>query len=208
MLATRIRQTIKNPLFTDFREYAAGSAPSGWTILGTPTFAVEANVNAIGGKRLKQTGGDTILWDKVGAVDDVEILALFMTTNSWSGNRGSVQARVTDTANRYHLIMNGSNRLEIAKTFEGSFSYIAQPSFSWSADTWYWLRFRLIGTSLKAKAWVYGASEPSSWIADATDASLASGKIGFSTYNTADERYWDVCSVALKGHTAKMWAQQ
>ncbi|MFH1735007.1 MAG: archaellin/type IV pilin N-terminal domain-containing protein, partial [bacterium] len=48
-------------------------------------------------------------------------------------------------------------------------SWGTQPTYSWSLDTWYYMRFRVIDTASKlgqVKVWTVGTSEPGSWTVD------------------------------------------
>ncbi|GAB6898604.1 hypothetical protein [Kineosporia succinea] len=49
---------------------------------------------------------------------------------------------------------------------------------SFSANTWYWCRFGVVGTALKARVWLDGTAEPSSWDVTATDSSISSAGSG------------------------------
>ncbi len=59
--------------------------------------------------------------------------------------------------------------------------FVVAPSFiakTNAAGTSYTLRFRIVGTTLYAKAWQTGSSEPANWMVTATDSSLSSGYCG------------------------------
>jgi hypothetical protein len=50
-----------------------------------------------------------------------------------------------------------------------------------TAGAWVWIRFRLVGSSLRARAWKDGTAEPSTWTHDITDATFtAAGGVGFT----------------------------
>lgn len=114
------------------------------------------------------------------APGDVELLVR-VTPADTPSNTGLV-ARFVDSNNFYYGVLN-SGFLTIGKDVAGSFSTLRSVSFTYSAGTAYWLRFRLIGTNLFLKAWQDGVAggEPNTWQATITDSSLASGGFGCAT---------------------------
>jgi hypothetical protein len=51
------------------------------------------------------------------------------------------------------------------------------------AETYYNIRFRVVGDTLKAKYWATGTTEPSSWQVETTDSSYTTGKPGVLMVN-------------------------
>jgi cytoskeletal protein CcmA (bactofilin family) len=58
-------------------------------------------------------------------------------------------------------------------------------SRSFSANTWYWCRFGVVGSSVRARIWTDGASEPTAWDFSVTDTTFTTGGqgAGFSLGN-------------------------
>lgn len=81
--------------------------------------------------------------------------------------------------NVYRLIMDHAN-LILQKYISGTRTTIANTatgivSASTSTVT---IRLQMIGTTIKARAWVTGQAEPSSWLINMTDSSLVGGNFG------------------------------
>jgi outer membrane protein assembly factor BamB len=85
--------------------------------------------------------------------------------------------RWSDGNNFYKALIDGNN-LVIQKRVNGTFTKLSLTPFAATAGTSYSVRFRIVGTSLSAKAWQTGSSEPASWMVTATDSSLTSGMCG------------------------------
>ena len=64
------------------------------------------------------------------------------------------------------------------KNINGTITKLKSISFSASANTSYTIRFNIVGTTLSAKAWKTGTTEPTGWMITATDSSLTSGQAG------------------------------
>ena len=81
--------------------------------------------------------------------------------------------RQIDASNYYSASIDGSS-LVIRKRVSGTITIIDTSSFSASVNTLYDIRFRVVGSTLYAKAWLASSSEPASWTAQVSDASLSS----------------------------------
>lgn len=175
---------------TDFSEYSTGVAPSDWTprwVTSGVTYTVEefegANVLQAA---VAANGRHAISWDEADAAEnDIEVLAKVRFASDLSANqtgpriviRGGGSATTEDGYTEQ--LREQPDQAEVLKVVSGTFSAIGSSPGSVQADQWYWLRMRVEGTSIKAKRWVDGDSEPGMWNIDETDASLSSGWIGF-----------------------------
>jgi streptogramin lyase len=97
--------------------------------------------------------------------------------NSTSTNIGGV-LRWKDGNNWYKAYIDGSNNLVVQKKVNGSTTILGTAPFSPKAGTSYTLRFRVSGSTLSAKVWQTGSTEPTSWMVTVTDSSLPSGFCG------------------------------
>lgn len=97
-----------------------------------------------------------------------------------SANMGVV-VRWQDRTNFYKAQLNGK-RLQLAKRVHGAAINLGSVAFVASAGTSYTLRFRVVGTTLSAKAWQTGTPEPTNWMVSATDTSFAFGYCGLQVY--------------------------
>lgn len=175
---------------TDFSEYSTGVAPSDWTprwVTSGATYTVEE----FGGANVLRAdvfpnGRYAISWDKAGSsVGDVEVLAKVRFASALSTNQTGPRIVIRgggSAANEEGYtgqLRNQPDQVEVMKIVSGTFGAIGSSSMSVQDSRWYWLRMRVEGTSIKAKCWVDGDSEPGAWGIDETDASLSSGWIGF-----------------------------
>lgn len=96
------------------------------------------------------------------------------------------QLRKADTSNYYlaeiQFATTGYATLRwtknVAAVFTGGFATALLPRVYTAAQQW-WIRAEVIGTTLRAKAWRVGTTEPPGWLLVATDSSLsASGGYG------------------------------
>jgi hypothetical protein len=85
--------------------------------------------------------------------------------------------RWQNSTNWYKAYINGT-QLVVQSDVNGKQTILAQPAFAASVNTLYSIRFRVIGTTLYAKAWLASGTEPSAWMATVNDSSLATGQAG------------------------------
>jgi hypothetical protein len=92
--------------------------------------------------------------------------------------------------------------LVMANFVAGVGASVASTSFAWSTNTYYWIRFRLDGTSLKGRIWADGGAEPGTWTLEATDSAIqGAGWLGAFANNTGNSDF-DFLSYATGGLTA------
>ena len=59
-------------------------------------------------------------------------------------------------------------------------------------NTWYWIKARAEGSSLKAKIWKDGDAEPAAWTVSGTDSRNPNGGVGFCTVGGARAKFDDI----------------
>src|SRR2546423_1842231 len=91
-------------------------------------------------------------------------------------NIGAV-LRWNDTINWYKAYIDGVN-LVIQEKVHGSYATLGSTPFAAQGGTSYTLRFRVVGSTLFAKVWQTGTTEPSNWMVNATNSDLQSGYCG------------------------------
>lgn len=144
------------------------------------------------------SGRHALRWAVPGTKADLEVLVKLRCdrltgTESYDGIavRGSGAAGA-ENGYRCVLFSNaGSPKIDLSSYVSGTLTSIQQPGFTWAVNTWYWMRVRIAGTSIKARVWADGASEPSTWLIDTTDSSVAgAGWTGiFSPTNPANQDF-------------------
>ena len=113
---------------------------------------------------------------------DIEVFGTF--TTDANEPYGEVYARATmstvDVSNGYTLRLDAiGTTYTIEKVVSFSGTGIGTATKTINASTTYGFRFRVVGTSLKARVWT--GTEPSSWDIDITDSTFtAAGKSGLS----------------------------
>lgn len=83
----------------------------------------------------------------------------------------------TDGNNWYKAYIDGTY-LIIQQKVNGSTTILNEKAFAAQAGISYTLRFSIIGSTLSAKVWQTGSSEPGNWMVTATDSTLQSGYCG------------------------------
>jgi len=97
--------------------------------------------------------------------------------SSYSNNNLGAVLRWTDGNNWYKAYINGTT-LVVQKKVNGTTTIIGSAPFAATAGTSYTLRFRVVGTTLYARVWQTGTTEPTNWLIMVTDTSLSSGFCG------------------------------
>ncbi|MEX2284710.1 MAG: hypothetical protein WEE89_19635 [Gemmatimonadota bacterium] len=195
-----------------FAEGPAGVQPAGWTETSAPantSWTVVADATAQDGRMLRNTT----------TVTARHILRLDAVADSTTQQEVLVRIRLADSDGRGPGIalrhtMNGAletayvayfrpglNQLEINRFLNGAWAYIAATPFTTSLNTWYWMRFRADGSTLRLRVWADGTTEPTGWNITATNTGIANGSVGAYVYenNTVD---YDVFTFASGGATA------
>lgn len=181
---------------TDFSEYSTGSPPSDWSDFwntGNFTANIESNAGSsslIGNKQLsyQTTAADRscLIWDDIGTVTDCDILvhidAAASAFTSTSGPRLYARAGGTDGSESGYCLTLRSDKLVLFRQDGPLFESV--PFSTLGEDRGYWLRFKLVGSSIKGKVWATDDIEPADWDIEVTDSTTASGKVGFGGYYT------------------------
>jgi hypothetical protein len=92
------------------------------------------------------------------------------------------------------LLHNDANSLDLLNDLR---SWGTQGTYSWSLDTWYYMRFRVVDPASRVgqvKVWQVGTNEPSTWTVDGSFGSGTArsyGEVGFAGSRTTDTTYFD-----------------
>jgi hypothetical protein len=145
----------------------------------------------------------------VGEVSDVEVVARVRYTSSAISEVLGLVVRGSGTspadANGYGVSVSPSDKkISINKLINGVNYSLGNFSKSvLSTNLWFWIRFRVVGTTIQAKAWRDIDPEPTTWGLTVEDSSIAGpGWVGVvSSYSNA-YKYWDTFGVGLNGDPA------
>jgi len=122
-----------------------------------------------------------------------EILVRMKPASAVSSNQGIV-ARFTNSNNFYYGVLF-NNTAVIGKDVSNVFTTLTNPAFTFSTSNFYWLRFNLIGTTLRLRVWQDGTAEPTTWTATTTDSALASGGFGLANDHATVDAQFDHLTV-------------
>lgn len=133
-------------------------------------FIVDTGVNTVEFLELDSTAADA---DR----DDFDILVKVRTTAYNTGQERIVAARIGNADTWYAAAWrSGTTGARLTKRVSGSITEIASGSFTFTAATDYWVRFRGQGTALKVKYWSGdpadepgGVASDASWTISTTD---------------------------------------
>ncbi len=185
-----ISMSVTDIVSTDFSEYAVGSAPSCWTgILGGDI----ADINITADKYLKIVNDSgswdplTVSWDDVGRVQDgiitvkwqPDAMGYFQILFRVAGTRDQSNYYSFGASNNSTVITRNGTELGTGTYPTGDRYY----DITLSTTEWYYTKIMFIGSSIKAKIWKAGDSEPSFWPLDHTDTNITDpGYIGVGSY--------------------------
>ena len=168
----------------DFEAHQTGNPPTGWTASGGGSFTVEHDGSSKV-LRLNLTSGNFFaIWDAPETGTNVNVYGEFFALNSFSHWHGLL-ARYTNT-NNWYLAEVTNNTAKIGKTVGGTWTSIATASINLSTNTWYSMRFEVVGSTLRMRVWPRNGTEPSAWTISLTDTSLSGpGKVGVKTWTSS-----------------------
>lgn len=206
--------------FTDFSSYTAGVAPTGWTERWDTagSWLVVANVGFGGTKNgLQYTPGTAarhgLSWDVLDADAgraDIEFVYRWQSSVGGAGATNDVRvfARgsgvdATTQANMY-TIGSTNTVLRFTKYVAGTGTTTDSAGGGLVANTWYWTRARINGSTIQQRVWADGTTEPTTWAQTVTDTSITGvGWAGVYLSVLASTRMtYDRIGVATAGGTA------
>lgn len=191
-----------------FENKTTGAQPSGWSkrwrILETAvTYTAETFVptGSYDQKSLKiataaaNNGAQFVIDEnyEMGSDGTIQADVYVDKINGGDGNDGKIgiMARVSEAGCYIAYIKPQANVLRISKMSRGLSETLILASSAISPtlaiNTWYTIKFFLSGTTLKAKIWVKGTTEPAGWNVDTTDSTYTNGKkVGVYTHSGAN----------------------
>lgn len=190
--------------FSDSFTGANGSAWSGWT--STPRGgSITTQSNA--GRMVTGTTAWSYTFAARSSVTDGDLL-LSVTPQSTSAEH-YINIFVRSSSNT--TINNGysfqlspqSGTLLFSRWDNGTETEMDSATFSFTAGTQYRVRFRWLGSSLRAKIWAASSSEPAGWTVESTDTTYgAAGYLALSVMTATGARTVDFDNLAVTDLTA------
>lgn len=192
--------------------------PPGWTSRWNTSgtlyeIQTAAIAGSVSGKEMKCTrsGSDSrslITIDELGSVyTDVEVtVSMYVVAHTASASEAGPALRasgILDLENGYTLRMvsnagaTAGTGIQVVKYVAGVSTALGSvTAFVWAVNTRYWIKFSAIGPYLKGKIWADGDPEPTDWMLQEYDESVAGpGWIGFSAFTVASDPAFDYISV-------------
>jgi hypothetical protein len=206
---------------TNFGSYTAAAQPSDWTarwVTSNVTWLATTLANTEGGKVLRKAStADArrlLSWDAVSAHADSEGLIRFKASvvgfgaflQTYLHLRGS-GASGAETSYWVTFSTTNQGTLQLGKWVAGTATNLgtAYDNGSFKSATWYYLRFRVNGTSLQARIWEDGTVEPSAWQVSATDSAItAAGWAGVGNFESTGDIDIDFAAFGTAGDTAPL----
>lgn len=199
---------------TDFTEYSLGSQPSDWTEIWDTSASSSSVVDTIGDDQalfhnISLANRNGLSWNDLdGDADRANTELLYLVYNqdvtSAAGGGGFVRGSGTSTSETGYAVVYENAELGIRKLVSATQSVLATTSGkNLAVNTWYWIRFRVNGSSLKAKIWAKADSEPGAWDLETTDTDItAAGKVGVCSFSAGNDPYYEAFAAATNGDTA------
>ncbi|MCU1573160.1 MAG: hypothetical protein JWO93_1242 [Micrococcaceae bacterium] len=173
-----------------------GTADTGgpWTLNGSA--ALFSVAGGAGNIRVSAGAGPSAYLGSVSSTGtDSQVRISFDRLATSSGSYAWLSGRRVDGANDYRAKVNvspsGAVRLDVTKLAGGTettLTYLVVPGLQYTANSQLSVRLQVTGTSpstLRAKVWKVGSTEPSDWQLTATDTTAAlqrAGGVGLLTY--------------------------
>jgi hypothetical protein len=188
--------SIDQDTFTRGNQSGWGTASGGstYTFNGTTQSAVASIVSNQG--KVTNTGANTIIW--LGSTTCKDGIISVRQLIDHVGGASGVVFRSTASNTYYKADLHNGNTLEICKLVSGTETILASStSFTYGTSDEVWIKLRVQGTSLAAKVWLDGNSEPD-WTIYATDSTItAVGNFGLRCKpgGTGNAIYYDSLTV-------------
>lgn len=204
---------------TSFDSYTADVQPSDWTarwVTSSQNYLTRSKASTEGGKVLEHTGTGTarhlVTWDAIDADAnraDAEILVRVRPSGSTVElPRLTIRGSGAAAAETGYSVKFDTTTLnyQLQKFVSGAVTNLGTAvSFTPVANVWYYVRFRVNGTSLQVRVWKDGEVEPSTWSVSATDSAIsAAGWVGIGNQVPTGTRDFDWFSVGTNGDTAPL----
>ena len=168
----RARVVRPLPWNQTFDGYEDGTVPPGWV---NASGAAAVSVVTLDGNKVLQKAPLGTLFKRA---------RVFFGPTTWSNYTFQADVRATErrrqmadvgiTAQRYSLVLYGTNQRLKLEPWEPEIERTVTVPFAWATDTWYRLKLRVENlpddqVRVRGKAWAVGEAEPAAWIIDRTD---------------------------------------
>ncbi len=194
---------------TYWRGFADGI--SDWTQVAVASGQTNPAWSVVNTDQLQATSAsshnEALVWDDIDADadrDDFEVLCQIYVgstsaTQRWLGGRISTSGA---SRNGYALRVRTAS-IDTYRFNGATFTQITAGTFSVASGTWVWVRFRVNGSTIRARAWADGDAEPGTWQCDGTDSTYSTlGHVGALKAGNTNTQLWRYFGVGTNGDTA------
>ena len=206
---------------TDFSNYALNTQPTGWSVVWDPSdaFKVVADASVASGKVLQwSTAGWSrnrygLQYDGFGDFSAQEVYTEMriksFDTSVPVAYMGGPVVRMGGTATDEHgyaisFVANNSlraNTIVLQSWTNGGYIQLFDANTTWSTNTWYSVRLQAIDSTLRARVWVRGTAEPTSWLITARSSRYPIGRPGVHNHDNGTVQ-WERWQVTVPGGSA------
>ncbi len=167
----RARVSRRLPWKETFDSYMDGAAPPGWAIVAGSALTV---ATLDGQKVLQKAPLDTLLKRSRVFLGPTTLSNYTFEADVRAATRRRQQGDVGITAQRYSLVLYGTNQRLKLEPWEPETARTVTVPFAWKPDAWYRLKLRVENlpngqVRARGKAWPAGEPEPAAWQIDKTD---------------------------------------
>jgi len=206
-VSIRVFEAPDSAFTINFSDYIDDSVPSDWieqwdTV--ADSFKKQSGATPWGDSYLAFTHVSDkrsfLAWDSPPRYADVDIMAATKFESAVDSTSGIITRgySIADKETGYRLSAASGGVLYLQRYSNGDSFLIDSISKSLVVDTWYNIRFQIIGTALKGKIWDASIEEPAAWDIDETDTNISgAGQFGVFSYGCDCE--WDFFSIGMDG---------
>lgn len=202
--------------YTSFQHHPVGTQPAGWTETwgsGNSDFTVNdlGSDQKVARNSISATADHLLAWTDVGSVANVEVVAKMRTNQNGNyENTIFIRSSASDASKTgYYLAMNYTNGgvklMNLEQWLNNTYYPWHGHNYNWQPNTWYWMRYRAIGSEHWVKWWQDGSAEPG-WLYYYNDTSgtayNGAGYVAIAGYTAGGARDWDIVGVGTNGDTA------
>ncbi len=164
---------------------------AGTYAIGTGAYTISGSSTTYGdGGTLTATNALSVQYCGVKTTADFEQLVRVKIVNNVGSSIGLL-GRGNGAGNTYYRCRLKSGNLDVLSVLNGTGTTIGTAAFTVTLGSYYWIRFRVTGSTLKAKVWLAdGTLEPTAWnVTIASDTSIVgAGRFGIvsNPFNTSE----------------------
>ena len=183
---------------SDFTEVptAAGNDAPVWSIVNTNELQATST----------STHNELLAWDDIdGDANraDVELLFQYYNDSTSTTQRVAAVRMATSGTRTGYAVRVRTASIDIYRFTTNTFTALSNATVSFTSGTWCWVRFRVNGTTLRARIWADGDSEPGTWDCDTTDSTYSTaGHVGPLKGANTNTQKWRKLGVGTNGDTA------